>query len=520
MPGPIGPISIATNAARGTTLPLPDLGIVLPASGATPYDISTLEELRRFALQCPDCRDFATDDAHTGSSSLVVYPQAAGGGTAIDDADVINYIANLLLGIADGGSGGEPYTVLRADSTGDFDAGGGKVENLAAGTVSGDAVEFDQFVAAVAGLDAKGSVIVLNAYPQDTLSGLPTIDGVGPLTDSQRVLLVAEGTEEETEITAVADSSGSLSGTYFLYYTPDNTYYVWIDVDDGSTDPNVGGAIGIECDISENDTAATVANAVRDAMHAIGDITCSAVSTATWDATPTKAGNTTDATDTGSTGFTLTPTDGTGGLLAGHVNNGIWEVHSGAWTRPSYFDTGQGAASAFTHVESGTVYADQKWLCTNNSGSDVIDTDALIFTEFPMGGSGAQTWRKEWHWGRRDTQMPKGTAPFYLIHSDGLTGLELEQLRLRDGEVSAIGLEIDAADAEDIDVEIYVEGNTASPIATLTLTAGNTEAYDNAISGGNYNAGDSIAVALTRPTGTNKSTPVHFSVTVELKESA
>jgi hypothetical protein len=62
--------------------------------------------------------------------------------------------------------------------------------------------------------------------------------------------------------------------------------------------------------------------------------------------------------------------------------NGIWEVHTGAWTRPVDFDTGDAASGAHCWVDQGTVYGDTGWVCTTTSGSDTIDTDDLNFEQY------------------------------------------------------------------------------------------------------------------------------------------
>ena len=62
--------------------------------------------------------------------------------------------------------------------------------------------------------------------------------------------------------------------------------------------------------------------------------------------------------------------------------SGIFIVQaSGEPTRPSNFDTGHEAAGTFVFVEEGT-YADKGFVCTNNSGSDVVGTHGLTFTQF------------------------------------------------------------------------------------------------------------------------------------------
>ncbi len=68
------------------------------------------------------------------------------------------------------------------------------------------------------------------------------------------------------------------------------------------------------------------------------------------------------------------------------LENGIWVVDAGAWTRPADFNTGDAVAAAFTFVEEGTTYADTGWVCTNDSGSDVVGTDGLNFSQFSGAG--------------------------------------------------------------------------------------------------------------------------------------
>lgn len=74
-------------------------------------------------------------------------------------------------------------------------------------------------------------------------------------------------------------------------------------------------------------------------------------------------------------------------LLVGQTNqvqNGVWLVQTGAWTRPAKpdFSTGTNAAGRFTFIEGGTNYAKEGWICNAQPGSDVIDTNTLTFTQF------------------------------------------------------------------------------------------------------------------------------------------
>ena len=82
--------------------------------------------------------------------------------------------------------------------------------------------------------------------------------------------------------------------------------------------------------------------------------------------------------------------DGDRILLNGQTDpkeNGIWEVQSsGGWTRPADFATGDSVGSSFTFVQEGTTYADTGWVCSNDSGSDIVGTDDINFVQFSSAG--------------------------------------------------------------------------------------------------------------------------------------
>ena len=69
------------------------------------------------------------------------------------------------------------------------------------------------------------------------------------------------------------------------------------------------------------------------------------------------------------------------------AQNGIWVVKATAWVRPDDYDTGDHAASSFSFIQEGTVYADTGWVCTTDPPSDIIDTDATAWTQFSGAGS-------------------------------------------------------------------------------------------------------------------------------------
>jgi len=67
--------------------------------------------------------------------------------------------------------------------------------------------------------------------------------------------------------------------------------------------------------------------------------------------------------------------------------NGIYIVAaSGAPTRADDLSASDAAAGIFVFVEEGTVNADKGFVCTSNTGSDVVGTDSLDFSQFSGAG--------------------------------------------------------------------------------------------------------------------------------------
>lgn len=76
-------------------------------------------------------------------------------------------------------------------------------------------------------------------------------------------------------------------------------------------------------------------------------------------------------------------------LLIGQTNavqNGIWVVQAGNWTRPKDFAGGARAAATFCFVERGTVYQDNGFTCVTDAPTDVIDTNSTQWTQFTGAG--------------------------------------------------------------------------------------------------------------------------------------
>lgn len=76
-------------------------------------------------------------------------------------------------------------------------------------------------------------------------------------------------------------------------------------------------------------------------------------------------------------------------LVTGQTNavqNGIWVVASGNWTRPLDYQTGASGAASYTYVEEGTVNMSNGYVCTTYPGSDTIDTSTTAWSQFSGAG--------------------------------------------------------------------------------------------------------------------------------------
>jgi hypothetical protein len=69
------------------------------------------------------------------------------------------------------------------------------------------------------------------------------------------------------------------------------------------------------------------------------------------------------------------------------IENGIWIVRAGTWERPQDFLDGSEAASNVVFSQEGTSYGDVGWLCTTNSGADIVGTHSTAWDVFPVGGT-------------------------------------------------------------------------------------------------------------------------------------
>lgn len=114
-------------------------------------------------------------------------------------------------------------------------------------------------------------------------------------------------------ISVAIDNQGvasNLNSTSFLIDSPDNSYYVWLNVDSQGVDPAISGRTGIEVAISASDIADDVATAIAvelDAVNSGDDFDAASVSDVIT-VTNDSDGSITDASDV-DTGFSFDVTN-------------------------------------------------------------------------------------------------------------------------------------------------------------------------------------------------------------------
>lgn len=148
------------------------------------------------------------------------------------------------------------------------------------------------------------------------MSYTATLDSTNNLVSVLRTrehLGIDTGVKQVITVTCTNENAdGGLGGKYFTFDTTEAQYYVWYDVDDGSVDPAVSGRTGVEIDISDGDSAGTVATATQVAITELSGVTATVSGSAVTIIDDTEGA--VAAPDDGTTIFTVaTVVDGTAG---------------------------------------------------------------------------------------------------------------------------------------------------------------------------------------------------------------
>jgi hypothetical protein len=213
-------------------------------------------------------------------------------------------------------------------------------------------------------------------------------------------------TAEIMSVDPVADVSGSLNNTYFIFYTtPNLAYYMWFNVSGGGSDPAPSAPsnvtyLGIEIAIATNDSAATIATAIETVMATqirksgeteLIDTTVTSPGAGQLTFTNNYTTSVPDIADTGATGFTLgTDQQGVG---TNPCANGIWSrTSANTWDRAADMDTdAKIAAGDFNFAEEGTENAATGWIIVSINPLAIAPPGAEPVDWSQFSGSGSFT---------------------------------------------------------------------------------------------------------------------------------
>lgn len=233
--------------------------------------------------------------------------------------------------------------------------------------ISGDNFELEGFTTATGSINGTTTNATTNITTAQTVSTIvPTFTTTGNTT---------VGAFQTTQVTTVADVSGSLSSTYFTINSADNvtSYYVWLNINNTGTNPSITGSTGIQVNAVLNATADQIATAIASAVNGFnGDFTATSSANVVT-ITNAAVGASTNAA-AGNTGFTVTTT------VPGVDANIITGIASstGIQIGTIITDTG-GAIPAFTYVTAigiGNITISNN--ATATVSSDTLNFDAAI----------------------------------------------------------------------------------------------------------------------------------------------
>lgn len=374
----ISPVADATGGANLSTC------VDINANGlAIGVDDSTIEDDGSDQLRVKASGIGATELDATRNETLTGTINLTGGTITVPtpstDADAATkaYVDSVAQGL-------DVHTACQAGSTQDISLEGtGATQNVAGGSSGNGQITFS--------------------------SGPTTLDGYS-LVNDDRILVkdCGTGTAEESGCHTVADSSGSLNNTWFVFYTTSTlAYYVWYNVNSAGSDPTPSPPSnviykGIEVAIATNETANDVATATKAAIDATvrktGEpelIDCTVVIAVGNELTITNnyGGVVTNIADTGGTGFAVSEdVPGTG---FNPCMNGIWvRTSQNTWDRADDMDgTGDHPNSGdFSFIVSGTAYGSTGWAISSLNPLDIDpSTGAEPVDWFQFSGAGTYT---------------------------------------------------------------------------------------------------------------------------------
>lgn len=176
------------------------------------------------------------------------------------------------------------------------------------------------------------------------------------------------------------------------------------------------------------------------------------------------------------------------------IENGLWVVNVGAWTRPTDFASGSTAGQAYILILSGTVYQGSSWLCSTPTA--VIDTNSIQFSLFSLPDT--------------TSAVNTGVGTGMIFKNKTGTTLNLRTL-LQDTHVTlvsgtdeiTVGTDATSTNSPSTIVSRDASGNFSAGNITATVTGASSLNV--------LKSGDTMTGVLQLPTGTTSSPSLTFT---------
>jgi len=162
------------------------------------------------------------------------------------------------------------------------------------------------------------------------------------------------------------------------------------------------------------------------------------------------------------------------------TQDGLWIARTGAWERALFWEVGDDVGAYFLFVKEGTD-DNRGFVCTNNTGSDIVGTDDLVFQQV----SGAGTLNA-------GAGMVQNGADFDVVATDLSLMVNVDDMRVNIGNTNGNSLEVSANGLE-LMTNITGPRNFAVMNSALDINTNNITFTDREIT----NATISTAIPMT-----------------------
>jgi len=149
------------------------------------------------------------------------------------------------------------------------------------------------------------------------------------------------------------------------------------------------------------------------------------------------------------------------------TQDGLYIVRAAAWERHPMWDTGEDVGAYFIFVKEGTD-DNSGFVCSNNTGSDIVGTDDLVFNQFSGAGSL-----------NAGAGLVQNGSDFDVVSADLSLSVAADNMQVNIGTTNGTSLEVSASGLEIPSIvtgaRSFTHTNTAFDITVNDITFSDSE---------------------------------------------